>query len=254
MASWGTKRRNIIVTLFILIMASSALIIGFLFYYKAPTCFDGIYNGKEQGIDCGGECSLLCSNQSIDPIVNWKRYFNVAPGIYNAIAYVENQNSDAGATNIEYTFKLYDKNNIVLRERTGTINLKPKQVTPIIENNLDTGKLEVARVSFEFNNEIDWKKQEPLDNLVVIKNQEIFEVNGLPRVSAEVRNNTLETLKDLTFVVIIYDSLNNAIATSNTKVFKLEKDASQNIIFTWPNRFETKATRFEIIPIYEFSL
>jgi hypothetical protein len=89
---------------------------------------------------------------------------------------------------------------------------------------------------------------------VVIRDQELINVNGLPRVSAEIFNNTIETLKDLTFVVIIYDSLNNAIATSNTKVFRLEKDTSQKIIFTWPNRFKTPSTRFEIIPIYELDL
>jgi len=253
MASWGTKRRNTIVTLFILMVAFFILIFGFFFYYKAPTCFDGELNGDEAGVDCGGGCSLLCGNESIDPIVHWKRYFQVAPGVYNVIAYVENQNPAAGASNIEYTFRLYDKNNIVLRERVGYIDIKPKQITPIIENNLDTGKLEVARVSFEFTEQIDWKKQNPSDNLIVIKNQELSEVNGLPRVSAQVLNNTISRLENITFVVIVYDSLNNAIATSNTKVFRLEKDSSQNIVFTWPNRFESSSTRFEIIPVYEFS-
>ena len=254
MASWGTKRRNIIITLFILMVIFAVLTIGFFFYYQAPTCFDEVQNGKEQGIDCGGECSLLCGNQAVDPIVHWKRYFNVAPGVYNTIAYVENQNPNAGASKIEYSFKLYDKNNTILRERIGNVDIKPRQVTPIIENNLDTGKLEVARVSFEFTKKIDWETQEPLNNLVVIRDQELINVNGLPRVYAEIFNNTIGTLKDLTFVVIIYDSLNNAIATSNTKVFRLEKDASQKIIFTWPNRFEAQSTRFEIIPIYELGL
>jgi len=251
MASWGTKRRNTIVTLFILMVALFILIFGFFFYYKEPTCFDGELNGSEVGVDCGGECSLLCENESIDLFVEWKRYFKVAPGIYNAIAYVENQNPDAGVSNVEYTFKLYDKNNIVLRERVGYVDIKPKQITPIIENNLDTGKLDVARVSFEFTDKIDWEKQTPLGNLVTIRNQEITEVNGLPRVSAQIFNNTIDKLENITFVVIVYDSLNNAIATSNTKVFRLEKDSSQNIVFTWPNKFESLSTRFEIIPVYE---
>ena len=251
MASWGTKRRNTTIFLFLLIVTIFTAAIGFFFFYEEPTCFDNRKNGDELGIDCGGNCSLLCATQISDPVVHWKRFFEVSSRVYNTIAYIENQNPDAGASKVPYSFKLYNKENVLLREKTGLIDIKPKQVTPIIENNLDTGKLKASRVSFEFTEKINWNKQQPLEQIVSIKNQEIFEVDGLPRVSAQIKNNTLETLKNLRFVVIIYDSNDNAIATSNTLITRLIKDQEQNIIFTWPIRFEPEATRFEIIPVYE---
>jgi hypothetical protein len=252
MASWGTKRRNLIVTLFVFITAIAVSAIVFLFVYQEPTCFDGKQNGEELGIDCGGDCSLVCNSQAVDPFVHWKRYFEVSPGTYNVIAYVENQNPDVGADNVEYSFKLYDRNNIFLKERIGTIDIKPKQITPIIENTLETGKIDAARVSFEFTKPIRWIKQEPLERLITVQRQEIFEVDNLPRVSATVVNNTTNTIDNIRFVVIVYDINNNVIATSNTVIPRLLKDGAEDIIFTWPFRFEQPATRFEIIPIYDF--
>lgn len=240
-----------IIFLFIVIVLLSSFAFVYLFSYEEPTCFDGKQNGNEEGVDCGGNCSLLCTNQAFDPVVHWRRFFEIGPNVYNTIAYIENQNPTAGASDVGYSFKLYDTNNVVLVEKEGSIDLRPNQVTPIIENNLNTGQLEAARVSFEFTENINWIKQEPLGNLVAIRNQDITEVDGLPRVTATVFNNTLGPLENILFVVIVYDENSNAIATSNTKVFRIDKDGSQNIIFTWPQGFSKKATRFEIIPVYD---
>lgn len=225
--------------------------VSYFFFYEEPTCFDGKQNGLEDGVDCGGTCVLLCTNQATDPIIHWKRFFSVGPNIYNTIAYVENQNPDAGATDVEYIFKLYDKNNVPLAEKRGDIDIRPNQVTPVIENNLYTGQHDAVRVSFEFADEIVWNKQEPIGNLITIKDQNMRDVDGLPRITATARNNTLQALENIRFIVIVYDINSNAIATSNTIVYRIEKDGEHNIIFTWPVPFSEEATRFEIIPIYD---
>ena len=62
----------------------------------------------------------------------------------------------------------------------------------------------------------------------------------------------MQTLEDIRFIVIVYDKNSNSIATSNTIVYRLDKDQNQNLIFTWPVPFSEEATRFEIIPIYDF--
>jgi len=250
MASWGTKRRNLIITIFILMVSFAILIFSFLAFYQEPTCFDGKQNGDEQGIDCGGSCELLCSTNTKEPVVHWQRFFEVSKGVYNVVAYVENQNANAGARKVDYEFVLYDRTGFPITQKSGTVDIRPNQITPIIENNLNTGELEVARVSFDFG-EIEWFEQEPLENFVTIRRQEILQVDGLPRVTATVHNNTNSALTNVRFVVILYDREDNALATSNTLVRRLERDGSQNIIFTWPISFKSEATRFEIIPIYE---
>jgi uncharacterized protein YcfL len=250
MASWGTRRRNLIITIFILIVSFSILTIGFFVFYRAPTCFDNKKNGYETGVDCGGNCELLCTINTKEPVVHWQRYFKLTDGVYNVVAYIENQNASAGASDVEYEFALYDRLGIIIAEREGVIDIRPNQVTPVIENNLNTGELDAARVSFNFG-EIQWFEQEPLDNLVSIRKQELLNVDGLPRVTATVNNNTNSVLNNVKFVVILYDREDNALATSNTLVRRIERDDSQNIVFTWPINFDSEPTRFEIIPIYD---
>jgi hypothetical protein len=52
------RKKIVIISIPILIILLIVLIR--IFYIKpAPTCADGIKNGNEQGIDCGGPCLAL---------------------------------------------------------------------------------------------------------------------------------------------------------------------------------------------------
>ena len=108
MSTWGTKRRNTIIFIILAFFLIIAGIISFALFYEEPTCFDGKRNGNEIGIDCGGSCELLCELQIIEPLVHWTRYFEVVPGVYNVLAYLENPNVTDGADRVDYIFKLFD--------------------------------------------------------------------------------------------------------------------------------------------------
>ena len=79
------------------------LVVGFIAYrvlYEAPTCSDGVQNGDEEGVDCGGACDRVCSFQAVDPIVLWERFFEVGPGVYNTVALIENPNVNTIARDV----------------------------------------------------------------------------------------------------------------------------------------------------------
>jgi hypothetical protein len=251
MASWGTNRRNIILLIVFILILIPAGLISFLVFYEEPTCFDGIKNGNESGVDCGGSCELLCNNQIIEPLVYWTREFPVVVGFYNVMAYIENQNVDAGARNVEYVFELYDRSNVLLTQRKGTINILPREIIPIFEPNLNTGELEPARVSFNFTSPIVWQKESPGEKVLVVKDEEIINDNGLPEIKAKIFNTSINTIKKIEVIVIVYDINDNAIASSRTVIEEIRKDREQEIIFTWPAPFESAYSRFEIIPLYD---
>jgi hypothetical protein len=252
MASWGTNRRNIILLIVFLIILILGGGISYAVFYEEPTCFDARMNGDETGIDCGGSCELLCNNQIIEPLVHWQRSFEVIPGIYNVMAYVENQNIDAGSENVEYLFELFDRNNVLLTQRRGNIEIRPREIIPILEPNLNTGELEPARVSFQFVNNIVWEKQTSSERPLVIRDERIFEDDGLPEITAEIFNSSVNTVEDIRVVVIVYDQNDNAIATSRTVIDQISKDQSERVVFTWPEQFESQFSRFEIIPLYDY--
>ena len=61
-------------------------------------------------------------------------------------------------------------------------------------------------------------------------------------------NSSIETIKDIEVVAIIFDLKDNAVAVSSTFVERLSDRSSRNLVFTWPNKFDTKSSRIEIIP------
>jgi hypothetical protein len=126
--SWGTRKRNFILLIFFVIVFLVLAIAAFLVFYEEPTCFDKKQNGNETGIDCGGNCDLLCNTATVDPIIHWVRYFKIAEGLYSVIAYVENQNTNAAVKNVPYSFKLYDNLGVKLAEKNGLVNLNPRQI------------------------------------------------------------------------------------------------------------------------------
>ncbi len=107
MRTWARQRQAIMITYIVLLALVGAAVFYFLVVYKAPNCFDGQQNGYEEGTDCGGGCQLVCPFAAAQPNIVWARAFEIAPGVYNFAAEVENPNFKVG-TNIEYSFKGYD--------------------------------------------------------------------------------------------------------------------------------------------------
>jgi len=253
MASWGTRRRNIIVTIFLITLFIVLSVTAYLFLYEAPNCFDNKQNGTEVGIDCGGSCDLLCSNQALSPLTKWTRYFEVIPGLYNAVTYLENQNTNAGTKNLEYKFTIYDRDNTILSERVGSIELRPKEIIPIVANELRTGQLKPTRISFEITNDVVWEKDNIRDAVISIKDERLTQSDNSPRVSAVLENIGFERIEDIKTVIILYNSEGNAIGVSSTVTPIINAGGEANVLFTWPQNFVGTVSRFEIIPLYETS-
>lgn len=251
--SWGTKRRNTIVAIFSFITLTIVGTYLFNVLYEPPNCFDQKQNGTEAGVDCGGTCELMCAHQIIEPIVHWRRSFEVAPGVYNVLAYVENPNPTAGVDEVSYRFGMYDADNVLLQERTGSIKLPPKAIVPIIENTLAAGKLDAARVGFEFTNELVWKRREPEEPVIIVQDEELLNEETAPRVQAMLRNTDLVAVPKVRLVAIMYDRNDNAIGSSSTIIDRVPANGSVPVFFTWPQPFNASIARFEIIPLYERS-
>ncbi|MEY2640671.1 MAG: hypothetical protein RL150_64 [Candidatus Parcubacteria bacterium] len=251
--SWGTRRRNGIITTFGLLVL---IIVGtyvFTVFYEPANCFDGKQNGGEAGIDCGGSCELMCRHQIIEPVVHWQRLFEVAPGIYNVLAYVENPNPEAGVDEVGYTFGIYDADNVLLQERRGTMKLPPKAIVPVIENTLSAGTLRAARVSFSFTTDMVWKRRESEPAHLVIADEELLDVATAPRIEAQLQNTNIAPIRNVRVLAILYDRSDNALTTSSTLADIVPAGSSVPIFFTWPRPFSDTVARIELIPLYERS-
>jgi len=71
-----------------------------------------------------------------------------------------------------------------------------------------------------------------------IKNQALLEDKAFPRVVATLENRTVNPIQNVEVVAIVYDSNDNAVAASRTFVDILDKNASEDVVFTWPKALD----------------
>lgn len=248
MSSWSQKRKasyslGIIVILFIVLVLPAYLLL-----HKRATCFDGRQNGGEKGVDCGGSCANLCRSQYLDPNVRWVRSIEVKPGLYNALAYIENPNIDAGTDSVEYILKIKDKEGVLIYERKGKTFIPPIKFFAIFEGGIPTGEKIPTKVTFEFTSDSMWKKLENKEVGLSVMNEKISSEDMSPRVEAVIENKTVQPIFNIEVVAIVYGEDGNSLGFSRTFIDELSKGESQNVTFTWPKSFGSSVAKIEIIP------
>jgi len=234
--SWASRRQFKYIFIILLFVGVIVFIIIYPILFKQATCFDSKQNGTEEGIDCGGSCSIMCQSDISEPVVKWSRAFHVVDNSYNLVAFVENSNRESGVKVASYEFRIYDKNNTLLGRREGTTFIPPNQQFAVFESRFDAGENEIKSVSFEFLSPLVWvKKTTILQTLPIsIKNISMDNNENTPTLSATINNNSIYDLPEFDVIAILYDAEGNAINASKTHKPKLLSDNSLPVVFTWP--------------------
>lgn len=213
-----------------------------LFWYEAPTCFDGKQNGDETGIDCGGSCSQICRNDSTDPVVMWSRVFRVVPDVYSAVAYLENSNPTSEAPYAEYEFVFYDENGNEIERKTGATFIPQGRQFAVYEGTLRFPDKQPERVTFSFTNIPRWRDGTFNTKDIAVRNKALLREETAPRIEATVANQSNNYLDEAELVAIVYDALGKAVHASRTVVEDLRPNESEQVIFNWPMKFETSVS------------
>lgn len=239
MNEWSSRRKNIYLAVVVLFLSSVSFYIFWVFWYTAPTCTDGIKNGDETGVDCGGSCALVCPASTLRPIISWDpRLFEVSPGIWSALIYVENPNIDTEASYFPYTFTLYGDDNNVVAKRTGATILPKNRTVGVFEGGISVPEdTKPKRATFDMGN-IVWRKNSATEPDIAITHSPLLKLDTTPRVEAVVKNNDIQNLRNIELVATIFDGADNAIAASRTFIEELKAGESANVFFTWQKPFD----------------
>lgn len=252
--NWSSHKQLIFGSGFILIVL---ILIGvpvyFTFFNKPPTCSDGKRNQNETGIDCGGICQRACVQDVVaEPTIMWARIFKTSGGMYNAVAYLQNPNINYIARPVQYSFSVYDKDNVLITLKDGYANVPPTKTFPIFEQGINVGERIPAKVLFKFNEPLVWGKYESLKPELGVSEPVVSQASSTPRIDARVINNTLQRFTNTEVIVIVYGANDNAIASSRTFVPAIESRSEVPVVFTWPEPFSESVTKVEIIPKLTF--
>lgn len=249
--SWANKRRSYYI---LGLLGILALLMGVILYFlldKEPTCFDNKQNQEEIGVDCGGPCDMLCESQVAGLNILWARSFKIAPGVYNSVAYIENPNLKAGIKELKYTFKIFDKEGVLIKERFGKTYVLPGRIVSIFEPSIRVGNRIPKRTDIKIR-EGDWVK--------VSENEKPFEIENIvkeldranPRISASLVNNSVDKIEDIEVTTVIFDLNGNALNTSQTYVESIKGEESKNIYFTWQEPIKETVSSVDIKPYFNF--
>ena len=251
--SWAAKRKLFYLTIIALIILFFLYLFIRPYLNQAPTCIDKKQNGTETGVDCGGSCQLACTLQVDKLSVLWSRIFEVVPGRYNAVAYLENHNQDTVINSINYRFRFADKNNVFIGKRDGTAYIPPSGKIAIFEPAIDLGNSIPVYTTFEFTSEPTWIQVsgDKVNQLkVLVSDIKLENEDTAPVLKALVKNNSLFQITNVNIVAILYDAKGNAVNVSKTYLNQLDGEEIKNINFTWPQAFGDKVVQEEIIPIF----
>ena len=247
--SWASRRRTVyassVIGFFLVVFGIPFAI----WWYESPSCFDGKQNQEETVVDKGGPCVLLDERTLSPYTVLWSRAFLARSGTYSAVAYVENPNAGAGLRTVGYRFRLYDERNIVIAEREGVTFLMPGGITPVFEGGIETGKRVATRTFFEFAEPFIWERLSDMAGIFSIRNKTVSSIESTPRVTAQVKNSSVEVVLNVAFVAVVFDTAGNAIAASHTTVPRLAGGEEQEIVFSWNNPLSKVVGRIDILPL-----
>jgi hypothetical protein len=244
--SWASRRKGLYVSGIVVFFAVVIGIPGAIYFHHTPTCDDGIQNQGETDIDKGGPCPVLDERALQPHAMLWARAFRVRDGSYSATAYIQNPNKDAGVRAARYRFGLYDEQNVLVAERTGTTFVMPGAVTPVFAGSIDTGNRVVAHTYFQLALPFTWERLQNVARVVTIANKTILSPDSPGRISADAENTSVADLINVSFVAVVYDPAGNAFAASATALDRIPAGKSAPIVFTWSDPFAIRVGRVDI--------
>ena len=248
--SFASQRRGTYLFGLIVLLIAFVGVPAYLYFYTPPTCTDGLQNGTEEGVDCGGNCPIICSFKAVDPLIHWSRVFQVIPGVYTVIAFVENPNIAYETDNLLYTFKLRDTAGVLVYEQKGSMYLPSRYSLPVFATSIRTGERIPARVDFEFLQPPVWTEAEnEWKSGIEVVERRLTNASTSPRLTARIRNTTLFDITNMPLVATLYDSDENAIHASRTVVDILPASEEMDIVFTWPEPFTRNVAQIDIVAV-----
>lgn len=199
------------------------LVFGFysLYIKPAPSCFNGVQDQNEQGIDCGGVCTKIClpSNLSQVETVGLTQIFHPTTSSISVIAQVQNKNADVAVQDLPYKFVFYDNQGNVLHEVDGDSFIYASEIKYIAAFNLSyPDAFQIVNVGFQVG-ATNWISKSLLakPELVIQSFNTTSSAKGVT-VSGNFINNSTVPVGKVTVLAIFYGKLGQPIGISGSEV------------------------------------
>jgi hypothetical protein len=232
-----SKTKQIIfIAVYVSIFLAIALGVYFLFFRAAPTCSDGKLNQGEEQIDCGGPCPS-CEIRALKNIkILWVKALRTNDQNYDLVARIENLNQNYGLRNFGYKFSLYDLNNQLIAEKSGSSFILPRGEKYLLEFKVPaSGSL--AKVVLELDKNFQWERIKdylPPEVSVLDKKYEVLK-NGtvFSQASANLKNSSHFDYTNVGVAVVVFGSDGEPMAVNSTSLDLLSSGQERYVSVPW---------------------
>ena len=252
-SAWAKRRRTVFAVGLVLLLMASLFPVILLSLKENPTCFDGKRNQGETAVDMGGPCRKLDSRFMQPVSINWVRAVKLRPGMYNAVALIENPNPDAIAPPVKYKMTFYDKDGIIVQTRYGETPIYADKLFPVYESFINTGFSEINRSDMTFLESPQWYKgKKDTSSDIVVKQKRILTGENSSRLETVIVNSGITDKENIYLVAIVSDNKGNAIAVSQSYLPYILSGKESKVVFTWPFGIKDKYSTSNVFVLMPF--
>lgn len=217
------RKQLIIIAIIVIFLALVGTGVYLKYFRPVPTCFDGIQNQNEEGIDCGGSC-ISCERLTIKDIqINWVKFLWLENNGYDLVAKISNPNPNFGLGQLTYIFKLYNAAGQEIKEQRGNSFILPGQEKYLIEGNVTAaetlGKIDlvIGKVAQE-----DWQKfneEYSLPNIYVLNKEfkSLDDQSGVSQFSGIIKNDSAFDFDKIIVSIILFDTGKQILGVNKTE-------------------------------------
>lgn len=232
---WRLQRQIIIFSIYFLILFVPFSLITYSILSKSPSCYDGIQNAEEQGVDCNGSCELRCEGTYREVKIDFVRGMKVSDDTYDIFALVQNYNTSVSFPNIPYKLSFYSTEGKLLGTASGSLALLPQSKGAVYLPSLHL-KQEPKTIDMTFapHKALAFYDIENIPKNVSVENWQAQRgANNSLQVVGEIKNPNNKEVKNITVYALLYDDTRTVYAVSKTKVYSILGRQKTAVSFTW---------------------
>jgi hypothetical protein len=221
------------------------------FFKPAPSCFDGVQNQNEEGLDCGGICRALCVQRDLVPpsALGAPQVFTPSDQLISVLLELKNPNQGTGIRQLPYSVRVQGAQGTPL-EIKGVTSLYAGEVRRLVLVRPVTTNAKPYTAALTLGTStVQWAPAEQF------RKPDIDIVNAVTTSTAEgirtegtVTSNDALPVTDVAILGLFYDTAGNLIGASQTLLPRLQGGESTRFTIAYPAlpNIDTNATQVSV--------
>jgi len=228
-----------IAIIFFFLLTIAGIVTGIMWLKSTkPTCFDGIKNGEEEGIDCGSVCKKSCPTPTEKPLpleVNVKD-FQVVQGesTCSLVASVKNPNSTLGGQHVPYRFVWGSI------EKKGEFYIFPGENERYISE-MNVPCQNGVQPTLQIGDPPKWEVfkgfEKPSLSIIDSKLEYLNSPSEFAEIKGTIKNNSPFDLKEIEIFVVVKNSLDQVVAVNRTTINSILVSEKRDFRMFWVDPF-----------------